>query len=98
MPLTPQEQARYEELRMRDLEEREAEELATMAPAKPAGPARMPEPDVPVSWPEATARGLADVLTLGTAKYTAPAIRGGLEAILPKSASEALGLDPYEVE
>ena len=98
MPLTPQEQARYEELRMRDLEEREAEELATMAPAKPERPARMPEPDVPVSWPEATARGLADVLTFGTAKYTAPAIRGGLEAILPKSASEALGLDPYEVE
>jgi hypothetical protein len=61
MPLTPQEQARYEELRMRDLEEREAEELATMAPAKPARPARMPEPDVPVSSPEATACGRSHV-------------------------------------
>jgi hypothetical protein len=98
MPLTPQEQAELEELEMRELEEREAEERATMASAKPARPARMPEPDVPVSSPEATARGLADVLTFGTAKYTAPVIRGGLQAVLPKKASEYLGLDPYEVE
>ena len=98
MPLTPQEQAELEELEMRELEEREAEERATMAPAKPARPARMPEPDVPVSSPEATARGLADVLTFGTAKYIAPAIRGGLQTVLPKKASEYLGLDPYEVE
>jgi len=98
MPLTPQEQAELEELEMRDLEEREAEERATMAPAKPARPARMPEPDVPVSSPEATMRGLADVLTFGTAKYAAPAIRGGLQYVLPKKASEYLGLDPYDVE
>ena len=65
---------------------------------KPQAPARMPPPETPVSSPESMGRGLADVLTFGTAKYTAPAIRGGLQAILPKGASQALGLDPYEVE
>jgi hypothetical protein len=58
----------------------------------------MQEPDTPVSSPEATARGLADVLTFGTAKYTAPFIRGVAQAVLPKNASEYLNLKPYEVE
>lgn len=93
MALTPDEQRELEEL---ELQELETEERAVAMP-KPSAP-RMQEPDTPVSSPEATTRGLADVLTLGTAKYTAPVIRGGLEAVLPKGASEYLNLKPYEVE
>jgi len=95
MPLSPEEQRELDQL---EFEELEAEERATVSPAKPARPAKMPEPDVPVSSPEATARGLADVLTFGTAKYVAPAIRGLGHTVLPKKASEFLNLDPYEVE
>ena len=94
MALTPEEQKELDELELQQLEE---EERAASAP-KPAAALRMQKPDTPVSSPEATARGLADVLTFGTAKYTAPAIRGGLEAVLPKGASEYLNLKPYEVE
>ena len=94
MALTPDEQRELEEL---ELQELEIEERAAAAP-KPAAAPRMQQPDTPVSSPEATGRGLADVLTFGTAKYTAPAIRGGLEAVLPKGASEYLNLKPYEVE
>lgn len=99
MPLTPEEQRELEEL---ELEELEAEERSLQQPQRPAAPKRRARSyaetmDV-VSSPEATARGLADVLTFGTAKYTAPAIRGGLHAVLPKQASEYLGLDPYEEE
>jgi hypothetical protein len=93
MALTPDEQRELEELELQELEDEER----AMARPKPSAP-RMQEPDTPVSSPEATARGLADVLTFGTAKYTAPAIRGGLEAVLPKGASEYLNLKPYEVE
>ena len=95
MPLTPEEQRELEEL---ELEELESEERATMAPAKPARPARTPEPDTPVSSPEATARGLADVLTFGTAKYTAPAIRGAAYSVAPESVRDMFNLQPYEVE
>lgn len=93
MALTPDEQRELEELELQELED---EERAVAMP-KPSAP-RMQEPDTPVSSPEATARGLADVLTLGTAKYTAPAIRGGLQAVLPKGVNELLNLKPYEVE
>lgn len=93
MALTPDEQRELEELELQELED---EERAVAMP-KPSAP-RIQEPDTPVSSPEATGRGLADVLTFGTAKYTAPAIRGGLEAVLPKGASEYLNLKPYEVE
>lgn len=99
MALTPEELAELEELELRDLEEREAEERSVKQPAAPQRRARSyAETLEPVSSPEATARGLADVLTFGTAKYTAPAIRGGLHAVLPKQASEYLGLDPYKEE
>lgn len=94
MALTPEEQRELEEL---ELEQLEAEERAVSAP-KPAAAPRMQEPDTPVSSPEATTRGLADVLTFGTAKYTAPALRGGLNYVLPKGASEYLNLQPYDVE
>jgi hypothetical protein len=93
MALTPDEQRELEELELQELED---EERAVAMP-KPSAP-RMQEPDTPVSSPEATARGLADVLTFGTAKYTAPAIRGGLQAVLPKGVNELLNLKPYEVE
>ena len=83
------------DLRLLELEREKA--LAQQKVPKPSAP-RMQEMDTPVSSPEATGRGLADVLTFGTAKYTAPAIRGGLQAILPKGASEYLNLKPYEVE
>jgi len=96
MPLTPEQQKELRQLELEQLEEEEAEYQAQQV--APQRAPRIQQPDTPVSSPEATARGLADVLTFGTAKYTAPAIRGGLEAILPKSASQALGLDPYEVE
>jgi len=66
MPLTPQEQARYEELRMRDLEEREAEELATMAPAQqkttiPSAEPKKREPEIGAL--EAFGRGAAGMLS-----------------------------------
>lgn len=94
MPLTPEEQRELDELELQALEQ---EERATQAqPVKRQG--RPQEVDTPVSSPEAMARGLADVLTFGTAKYTAPAIRGGLQKVLPKSASDFLNLQPYEVE
>lgn len=96
MALTPEQEAELQELEMRDLEERDAEERI-VATRKSSAP-RMQQPDTPVSSPEATARGLADVLTLGTAKYTAPFIRGAAQAVLPKGASEYLNLKPYEVE
>ena len=83
------------DLRLLELEREKA--LAQQKAPKPSAP-RMQEMDTPVSSPEATGRGLADVLTFGTAKYTAPAIRGGLEAVLPKGAAEYLNLKPYEVE
>lgn len=86
------------ELQKRLLELEEEEAQAQQAAPKPAAAPRMQQPDTPVSSPEATARGLADVLTFGTAKYTAPAIRGGLHAVLPEGASEYLNLKPYEVE
>lgn len=97
MPLSPEEQRELDQL---ELEEREAEERASSASAQqtPQMPTKLPQLETPVSSPEAMARGLADVLTFGTAKYAAPAIRGGLQAILPKKASEFLNLDPYEVE
>lgn len=85
-------------LQQRLLELEEEEAMAARAPAAPKPAARKEEPSTPVSSPEAMARGLADVLTFGTAKYTAPAIRGGLQKVLPKSASEYLGFDPYDVE
>ena len=53
------------DLRLLELEREKA--LAQQKAPKPSAP-RMQEPDTPVSSPEATARGLADVLTLGTAK------------------------------
>jgi len=93
MALSPEEERELEELELRELE---AKESAAATPQQRAP--RIQQPDTPVSSPEATGRGLADVLTLGTAKYTAPAIRGGLEAVLPKGASKALGFDPYDVE
>ena len=93
MALTPDEQRELEELELQELEDEER----AMARPKSSAP-RIQEPDTPVSSPEATARGLADVLTFGTAKYTAPVIRGGLEAVLPKGAAEYLNLKPYEVE
>jgi hypothetical protein len=93
MPLSPEEERELEELELRELEAKESA-AATPTPNAP----RMQQPDTPVSSSEATGRGLADVLTFGTAKYTAPAIRGGLEAVLPKGASEYLNLKPYEVE
>lgn len=80
-----------------ELEKEMAEADEDIAPQQIA-PARMPQPETPVSSPEAMARGLSDVLTFGTAKYVAPAIRGGLHAVLPKKASEFLSLDPYDVE
>lgn len=85
-------------LQQRLLELEEEEAMAAQAPAAPKPAARKEEPDTPVSSPEAMARGLSDVLTFGTAKYTAPAIRGGLQAVLPKAASEYLNLQPYEAE
>jgi len=93
MALTPDEQRELEELELQELEDEER----AMARPKPSAP-RIQEPDTPVSSPEATGRGLADVLTFGTAKYTAPAIRGGLQAVLPKGVNELLNLKPYEVE
>lgn len=84
------------ELRLLELEREKA--LAQQAAPKPAAAPRMQQLDTPVSSPEATMRGLADVLTFGTAKYTAPAIRGGLHYVLPKSASEYLNLQPWDVE
>ena len=83
------------DLRLLELEREKA--LAQQKAPKPSAPRRQ-EPDTPVSSPEATTRGLADVLTFGTAKYTAPFIRGAAQAILPKGASEYLNLKPYEVE
>lgn len=84
-------------LQQRLLELEEEEAVAAQAqPVKRQG--RPQEVDTPVSSPEAMARGLADVLTFGTAKYTAPAIRGGLQKVLPKAASEYLNLQPYDVE
>lgn len=85
-------------LQQRLLELEEEEAMAAQKVAKPAAAPKVQEADTPVSSPEAMARGLADVLTFGTAKYTAPAIRGGLHAVLPKKASEFLNLDPYDVE
>jgi hypothetical protein len=96
MPLTPEQQKELRQLELEQLEEEEADYQAQQA--APQRAPRIQQPDTPVSSPEATGRGLADVLTFGTAKYTAPAIRGGLEAVLPKGASEYLNLKPYEVE
>jgi hypothetical protein len=93
MALSPEEERELEELELRELE---AKESAAATPQQRAP--RIQQPDTPVSSPEATGRGLADVLTFGTAKYTAPAIRGGLEAVLPKGVNELLNLKPYEVE
>jgi hypothetical protein len=93
MPLSPEEERELEELELRELEAKESA-AATPTPSAP----RRQQPDTPVSSSEARGRGLADVLTFGTAKYTAPAIRGGLEAVLPKGAAEYLNLKPYEVE
>lgn len=94
MALTPEEQKELDDLELQQLEQ---EERAMQAqPVKRQG--RAQEVDTPVSSPEAMTRGLADVLTFGTAKYTAPAIRGAAQAILPKGASEYLNLKPYEVE
>jgi hypothetical protein len=98
MPLTPEQQKELRQLELEQLEEEEADYQAQQAATKPAVAPRMQEPDTPVSSPEATARGLADVLTLGTAKYTAPVIRSGLQAVLPKGVNELLNLKPYEVE
>jgi len=93
MALSPEEERELEELELRELE---AKESAAATPQQRAP--RIQQSDTPVSSPEATGRGLADVLTFGTAKYTAPAIRGGLEAVLPKGVNELLNLKPYEVE
>ena len=96
MPLSLEEQKELEEL---ELEELEAEERSLKKPAAPQRRARSyAETMDVVSSPEAMVRGLADVLTFGTAKYTAPGLRGGLHFVLPKQASEYLGLDPYEEE
>jgi hypothetical protein len=92
MALSPEEERELEELELRELEAKES------AAAAPQRAPRMQEPDTPVSSPEATTRGLADVLTFGTAKYTAPFIRGTAQAILPKGVNELLNLKPYEVE
>lgn len=93
MALSPEEERELEELELRELE---AKESAAATPQQRAP--RMQEPDTPVSSPEATARGLADVLTFGTAKYTAPVIRGGLQAVLPKGVNEFFNFKPYEAE
>lgn len=98
MALTPDEQRELDQL---ELEQLEAEERANQS-VKPVAIAKPMDikqtSDTTVSSPEAMGRGLADVLTFGTAKYTAPAIRGAAHAILPKGASEYLNLKPYEVE
>jgi hypothetical protein len=93
MALSPEEERELEELELRELEAKES----AMARPKPSAP-RIQEPDTPVSSPEATARGLADVLTFGTAKYTAPFARGVAQAVLPKSVNEFFNFKPYEVE
>ena len=93
MPLSREEERELEELELRELQAKESA-AATPTPSAP----RMQEPDTPVSSPEATARGLADVLTFGTAKYTAPAIRGAAQAVLPKGASEYFNFQPYQAE
>ena len=93
MPLSPEEERELEELELRELQAKESA-AATPTPSAP----RRQQPDTPVSSSEATGRGLADVLTFGTAKYTAPVIRAGLQKVLPKSASEYFNFQPYQAE